>query len=201
MNQVYLYGAGGHAKVVLDILKSNDIIVPEIFDDNPDVKSFMGILVSRGNIHFPLIISIGNNSVRKNIADRFETSVYSPAIRSKEAVISENVMMGEGTVVMQNVVIQSSVIIGKHCIINTKASIDHDCLIHDYVHIAPGVILCGNVEIGEGSFIGAGTTVIPGIKIGKWSVVGAGSVVVKDIPDRVTAFGSPCKTVKFLDSY
>jgi acetyltransferase EpsM len=71
MNQVYLYGAGGHAKVVLDILKSNGIIVPEIFDDNPDVNSFMGIPVSHEGIRFPLLISIGSNSVRKNIAGCF----------------------------------------------------------------------------------------------------------------------------------
>ena len=199
MNQVYLYGAGGHAKVVLDILKSNDIIVPEIFDDNLDINSFLGIPVSHADIHTPLIISIGNNSIRRNIAERFNTSsIYSPAIRSKQAIVSDSVVMGEGTVVMQDTVIQSSAKIGKHCIINTKASIDHDCLIGDYVHIAPGTILCGNVEIGEGSLIGAGTTIIPGIKIGKWTVIGPGSVVVKDIPDGVIAFGSPCKTIKTL---
>ena len=199
MNQVYLYGAGGHAKVILDILKSNGIVVPKIFDDNPNINSFMGIPVSRENIQSPLIISIGNNSVRKTIVERFNSSVYNPAVWSKQAFISDTVAMGEGTVVMQNTVIQSSVRIGKHCIINTKASIDHDCLIEDYVHIAPGVILCGNVEIGEGSLIGAGTTIIPGIKIGKWSIVGAGSVVVKDIPDRVMALGSPCRIVKILE--
>lgn len=198
MNQIYLYGAGGHAKVVLDILKSNGITVAEIFDDNPDVNSFMGIPVSQTDVRNPLIISIGNNSVRKNIASRFATFAYSPAIRSKQAIISESAEIGEGTVVMHNVVIQSSVKIGKHCIINTKASIDHDCIIQDYVHIAPGVILCGNVKIDEGSIIGAGTTIIPGIKVGKWSVIGAGSVVVRDIPDGVLAYGNPCKCKKML---
>jgi acetyltransferase-like isoleucine patch superfamily enzyme len=93
---------------------------------------------------------------------------------------------------MQGAIIQSSVKIGKHSIINTRASIDHDCVIQDYVHIAPGVILCGNVQIGEG----AGTTIMQGIRVGKWSVIGAGSVVLKDIPDHVTAVGSPCKIIK-----
>jgi acetyltransferase EpsM len=69
-------------------------------------------------------------------------------------------------------------------------------LIGDYVHIAPGAILCGNVEVGEGSFIGAGSTIMQGIKIGKWAVIGAGSVVVRDIPDHVTALGSPCRIIK-----
>jgi sugar O-acyltransferase (sialic acid O-acetyltransferase NeuD family) len=196
MNQVYLYGAGGHAKVILDILKSNSIIVPEIFDDNPDINSFMGIPVSCGNIQSPLIISIGNNYIRKTIVESLDSSVYSPAVRPKQAIISGTAVIGEGTVVMQNAVIQSSARIGKHCIINTKASIDHDCLIEDYVHIAPGAILCGNVEIGEGSLIGAGTTIIQGIKIGKWAVIGAGSVVIKDIPGYMFACGNPCKCKK-----
>jgi acetyltransferase-like isoleucine patch superfamily enzyme len=64
------------------------------------------------------------------------------------------------------------------------------------VHIAPGSILCGSVQIGEGSLIGAGSTIIPGVRIGKWTVIGAGSVVTKDIPDHVTAVGSPCKIIK-----
>jgi len=196
MNQVCLYGAGGHAKVILDILKSNDITVLEIFDDNPDIESFMGIPVSHTGVYSPLIISIGNNRVRKTIAEKINQDVFSPFFYDKTAIISSCASIEEGTVVMQGVIIQSSVNIGKHCIINTGVSVDHDCAIQDYVHIAPRCTLCGNVEIGEGSFVGAGTVVIPNIKIGKWSVIGAGSVVTHDIPDNVIAYGSPCKIVK-----
>ena len=196
MDRMYLYGAGGHAKVILDILKSNDITVSEIFDDNPAIESFMGVPVSHTEVCPPLIISIGNNRTRKTIAEKINSDVFSPFVYDKSAIISDCASIEKGTVVMQDAVIQSSARIGKHCIINTKASIDHDCIIGDYVHIAPGTILCGNVEIGEGSLIGAGTTIIPGIKIGKWAVIGAGSVVVKDIPDGVMAYGSPCKIIK-----
>jgi len=70
MNKVFLYGAGGHAKVILDILKSNGISVLEIFDDNPGIESFMGIQVSHGTVRPPLIISIGNNRIRKAIAEK-----------------------------------------------------------------------------------------------------------------------------------
>jgi sugar O-acyltransferase (sialic acid O-acetyltransferase NeuD family) len=197
MREIYLYGAGGHAKVIVDILKSQKIQILGVFDDNPDVKECMGIPVVNHNVQFPLIISIGNNQIRKNIADRLPGVFYTQAI-ADSAIVSKSANIGIGSVIMQGGIIQSSVKIGKHCIINTKASIDHDCIIHDYVHIAPGVVLCGNVEIGEGSFIGAGTTVIQGTKIGKWSVIGAGSVVVKDIPDNVLAYGNPCKCEKTL---
>ena len=192
-NPVYLYGAGGHAKVILDLLKSNDITVSEIFDDNPAIESFMGIPVSHGNICSPLIISIGNNQIRKIIAERIDRDIFSSFQYDKTAIISDCASIEKGTVVMQGAIVQSSVKIGKHCIINTGASIDHDCRIQDYVHIAPGSTLCGNVAVGEGTFIGAGTVVIPNIKIGKWAVIGAGSVVTHDIPDNVVAYGSPCK--------
>jgi sugar O-acyltransferase (sialic acid O-acetyltransferase NeuD family) len=196
VKQIYLYGAGGHAKVILDILKSNRIIVPAIFDDNPDIDTFMGIPVTHTDIQSPLIISIGNNVIRKKIAGQLHNVAFAPAALAMSVTVSDSATLDAGTVVMQGVIIQSSVTIGKHSIINTRASIDHDCIIEDYVHIAPGAILCGNVQIGEGSFIGAGTTIMQGIKIGKWSVIGAGSVVVRDIPDQVTAFGSPCKIIK-----
>jgi len=198
MNSIYLYGAGGHAKVILDILKSNGITVQEIFDDNPAIESFIGIPVAHAGISSPLIISIGNNRMRKEIAERIGNEMFSPFFGDKSAIISDSAAIEKGTVVMQGVIIQSSAKIGKHCIINTGATVDHDCLIQDYVHIAPGSTLCGNVKVGEGSFIGAGTVVIPNIRIGKWSVIGAGSVVIRDIPDNVVAYGSPCKTVKKL---
>jgi len=192
-NLVYLYGAGGHAKVILDILKSNDVTVLEIFDDNPAIESFMGIPVSHSKVCSPLIISIGNNRIRKIIAEKINQDIFSLYQHDKTAIISDYASIDKGTVIMQGAIVQSSVKIGKHCIINTGASIDHDCLIQDYVHIAPRCTLCGNVTVGEGSFIGAGTVVIPNIVIGKWVVIGAGSVVTHDIPDNVVAYGSPCK--------
>lgn len=193
LKNIALYGAGGHAKVIIDILKSNEINVSEIYDDNTEINSFLGIPVYQKDIRFPLIISIGNNITRKKVAEKLQNVTYSPAVCAKTAIISDNSELHEGTVVMQGAVIQHSAKIGKHCIINTGASIDHDCQIGDFVHIAPHSTLCGNVEVGEGAFIGAGATVIPNIKIGKWAVIGAGSVVVNDIPDGILAFGNPCK--------
>ena len=81
-------------------------------------------------------------------------------------------------------------------IINTKASIDHDCIIEDFVHISPGAILCGNVQVGELSWIGAGSVIIQGIKIGKNVIIGAGTVVIHDVPDNVTIVGNPGKIIK-----
>ena len=192
---MYLYGASGHAKVIIDILRANQIEINGLVDDNPNVQELLGISVlhqSNGLSHF--IISIGNNQIRKTIAEQLKTS-FGKAIHPS-AIISPNSLIDEGTVVMQGAIVQSCATIGKHCIINTGASVDHECVIEDYVHISPHATLCGNVHVGEGSWVAAGSVVLPGVKIGKWSVIGAGSVVAKDIPDGVLAVGNRCRVLK-----
>lgn len=192
---MYLYGASGHAKVIIDILRAIYEPVEALFDDNEQLHHLLNYPVLRSSeVCGPLIISIGNNSIRKKIAVGLEVefgNAFHPS-----AIISEEAKIDVGTVVMQGAIIQSGVRIGKHCIINTGASVDHECLLNDFVHISPHCTLCGNVQVGEGTWIGAGTTIIPGVKVGKWSVIGAGSVVTKDIPDNVLAVGNRCKVIK-----
>jgi sugar O-acyltransferase (sialic acid O-acetyltransferase NeuD family) len=186
---MYLYGAGGHAKVILDILLDNRVPVEGLYDDDPSVNELLGYRVSRpGDVRGPLIVSVGSNALRKRVAGSLAVS-FGTAIHSS-AILSGRVTIGEGTVVMQGAIVQSCAVIGCHCILNTGSSIDHDCRVEDHVHVSPRVTLCGNVFVGEGSWIGAGSTVLPGVKIGRWSVIGAGSVVTRDIPDRVLAFGN-----------
>lgn len=195
---MFLYGAGGHAKVIMDILKAEGKQVEALIDDNEGVDELMGVKVLH-NVNCeisPLIVSIGNNCIRRLIAEKVD-AVFGMAVHPS-AIVSGSARVDVGTVVMQGVIIQACVQIGRHCIINTGASIDHECVIDDFVHISPRVTLCGNVHVGEGTWIGAGTVVIPGVKIGKWTVIGAGSVVDKDIPDGVLALGNRCEIVKIL---
>lgn len=201
---MYLLGASGHAKVIIDSLKASGKKISGLFDDNPEVKELLGYNVfgpfdpiRLGDEEF--IISIGLNHIRKKIVEKLPDEIrYGNAIHPS-AIISDHASFGEGTVVMQGAVIQSSVSIGKHCIINTTASVDHDCLLEDYVHISPNATLCGAVSVGEGSQVGAGAVVIPGIKIGKWSLVAAGAVVMKDVPDNVLVLGNPARVVKRIN--
>lgn len=194
---MYLYGASGHAKVIIDIIKAQGGVVEGLVDDNSGLKELRGIPVLHDVFGLsPFIISIGNCKIRKMIAERlaceFATAIHPSAIISPAATI------GEGTVVMQGAIIQTEVQIGKHCIINTKASIDHECVIGDYVHIAPGCTISGDVHVGEGTWIGVGTTIIQGVHVGKNCFIGAGSVIVKDIPDNCKAYGVPCKIVETI---
>lgn len=194
-----LYGGSGHAKVVIDCLLANNLPVQGIFDDNPDLTSLLNVPVigSYKQAHLPLeelIISIGNNAIRKKVAQSishpFGKVIHPSALLSTFAVVED------GSVIFQNSVIQAGTCIGRHCIINTSASVDHDCLMEDYVHVSPNATLSGNVKVGEGTHIGVGATIIQGITIGKWCTVGAGAVVIRDVPDYATVVGVPAKVIK-----
>jgi sugar O-acyltransferase (sialic acid O-acetyltransferase NeuD family) len=200
-----IYGASGHAKVIIDCLQSNDQQVKAIFDDNPTVKKLLDYEVEH---HYApglypgelLIIAIGNNQIRKKIAEKVADSNPPPkALCHTTSIISGNVQMGKGVVVLHNSVIQSSTQLGNHVIVNTGATVDHDCKLADFVHIAPNATLCGGVSVGEGTLIGAGSVVIPTVKIGAWSVIGAGAVVKEDIPDYSMVVGNPGRIVKRFD--
>lgn len=196
MQKIFLYGASGHAKVVIDILDSIGEKPMCLFDDNHNVSELNGYKVQPFDSissEDALIITIGNNKIRKKIAERFNTD-YKSAVHY-DSVISKTSSIGKGTVIMAGVVVNAGAEIGAHCIINTNASVDHDCLLEDYVHLSPNVALCGNVTIGEGTHVGAGSVIIPGITIGKWCTIGAGSVVVKNIPDYCKAYGNPCRVI------
>lgn len=192
---MYLYGASGHAKVIIDILNDSGIPVNGLIDDNESLESLMGYPVVHGLTDLsPVIVSIGNNPIRKKVVGKL-TGTFGKAIHPT-AILSPHATVGEGSVVMQGAIVQSGTTIGNHCIINTGASVDHECVIEDFVHVSPHACLCGGVTVGEGTHIGAGATVIPGIKIGRWSVIGAGSVVIRDVPDGVTVAGNPARLIR-----
>ena len=199
--KVILYGASGHAKVISSIIEAMGRFLDIIFDDDEKIINLDKYRVLTGydkkyNPNIPVIISIGNNKIRKKISEKI--SHPSTILIHPSSIIDIKVKIEYGSVIFHNAIIQRDTVIGKHCIINTNASIDHDCIINDFVHISPSATLCGNVSIGDGSHIGAGATIIPNINIGKWCVIGAGSVITKDVPDYSLVVGVPGKIIKNL---
>ncbi|MGV6845134.1 MAG: acetyltransferase [Lutibacter sp.] len=198
---MYLYGASGHAKVIIDIIKSSsNLKIDGIFDDNENLKQLLGIPVRKiqNLTHLKnksFIISIGDNLIRKKIVEMLQSN-FEKAVHNS-AIISANALVGEGTVVMPKVVINSGAKIGNHCILNSASVIEHDCELGDYVHISPNAAIAGNVKIGEGSHIGIGANIIQGVTIGKWVTVGAGAVVINDVPDGQKIVGIPAKPIKY----
>ena len=195
---INIYGASGHAKVVIDIITSNDNInVGHVFDDNDKLKSISNYTIQSPSnyelmIKNPIVIAIGNNKIRKEIVENKQVQV-AEAISHISAIISKLTSIGKGTVIMPNAVINADATIGTHCIINTAAVVEHDVVIGNYVHISPNATVTGGVKIGEGTHVGAGAVILPNLTIGKWVTIGAGAVVTKNVPDYSTVIGNPAK--------
>lgn len=204
MKEIIIIGAGGHAKVIIDIIhqrqkKINDnLSIKGILDDNfseNEKKDLFGIpIIGKVNkvlelsSKFYYIIAIGNNNVRKKIYENYKEIKYITLIHPK-AIIGENVNIGFGTVLMAGSIVNSYTKIGKHCIVNTGSIIEHDNVIEDYVHISPNATLCGNVLVKTETWIGAGATVIQGVQIGEKSIIGANVVVLKEILNNCIYIG------------
>jgi acetyltransferase EpsM len=195
---IILFGASGHCKVIIDIFTSNSMLINYILDDNCEITSILNKKVTHSSnyqlqVNDEVILSIGNNSVRKKLANQFNVK-FIKAIHPK-AIVSSFSKIDIGTVIMAGAIINPAAVIGQHCIINSAAIIEHDCIIEDFVHISPNASLAGGVKVGEGTQIGIGATVIQGITIGKWCVIGAGAVIIKDIPDNTTVVGNPGRII------
>lgn len=193
-----IYGAGGHAKVVLSILAASGEQTDGIFDDNwkEGALSRHKILGHYDAKILPderLVIAIGNNRDRKRISTKIFHSfgkVIHPA-----ALVDESVKVGAGIVVVHKAVVQAGCELGNHVIINTAAIVDHECVLANFVHIGPGATLCGGVRVGDCTLVGAGSVLLPQVRIGKECVIGAGSVVIGDVPDYAIVAGNPARII------
>ena len=207
--KVLLFGAGGHAQVVADVLRAQQHAGEQIcfagyVDDRADeLRATLGEDV-QGTIaewpsaeHDAVIVAIGDNSTRRTLFGRAKKRNACLAIaRHPASTIAPDVRVGLGSMVCGGVVINTRTVIGANTIINTAASVDHHCVIGDHVHIAPGVRLGGDVTVGEGALVGIGAVVLPGKTIGAWAIVGAGAVVIDDVPPATTVVGVPAKPVR-----
>jgi len=209
MEKMVIWGAGGHAMVVADIicLQGEYQIIGYLDNINPHRQHtfFLGTEILGGEEQLDLlrgqgithiIIGFGNCEARLKAAKTASTKGFQlvTAIHPG-AIIASGVMIGVGSVIAAGAVINSRCHIGENVIINTSASVDHECIIGDGAHISPGVHLAGKVTVGKGTWIGIGACVIDLISIGSASLIGAGAVIVNDIPDKVVAYGNPA-TVK-----
>jgi sugar O-acyltransferase (sialic acid O-acetyltransferase NeuD family) len=203
--RLVLLGAGGHARVVAALAGALGVEVVAVFDDDPARRgaTFGGITIE-GPLPVALdagllascqaIIAVGANAARAAIVRR--AALPWSTLVHPFAWVDPAASLGAGTVVFAGAVVQPGASLGAHVILNTAATVDHDCVLGDFVHLAPGVHLAGEVRVGEGALVGIGASVLPGRVIGAWARVGAGAVVVEDVPAGATVVGVPARVLE-----
>ncbi|VWB45755.1 acetyltransferase [Burkholderia lata] len=191
-NSVIVLGGGGHAKVVIEILRSTGYDVSYCIAASDDVPYCVGVPVLCGDHHLSRLLDaghsklfpgIGSNAVRGRAAEQALKLGYELVNAvSPMASISPSSIIGKGVAIMGGVIVNAESRIEDLAIINTGATVDHDCHVGFSAHVAPQCALAGNVKVGDFAFLGIGTKVIPEIVIGENALVGAGSIIIRDVP-------------------
>ena len=198
-----IVGASGHGKVIADIAEQLGFIV-NFYDDAYPSKTYIehwpihgtcADLIALNNTSTAssdVVVAIGNNDIRQQKIQLLQQNNFNLiTLIHPTAVISQYATIAQGSVVFAGAIINAFANIGIGCIVNTSAIIEHDCAIGDFTHICPNTALAGGVIIGSKSWVGIGSQIKQLIVIGDNCMIGAGSTVIKNIPDNVTAFGSP----------
>lgn len=207
MKSAVVIGAGGHAKVVIDILREcAGISVAGCVSRDPAGGVVNGVSILGGDALLPQMpgegvtcafVALGDNRLRLRMV-HYVISLGFELLNavSVHAVVSPSVRVGAGTAIMPGAIVNADARIGDGVVINTGATVDHDCFLADGCHIGPGANLAGCVHVESGAFIGTGACVIPGVRIGAWSVVGAGAAVVSDVAEDSVCAGVPARVIR-----
>ena len=212
--RVLILGAGGHGRVVLDILlQAGEHQVVAFLDNNADIhgRRVDGIPVLGSVDELAalapqhgcdgVVVAIGDNGVRRGAARQVDAlgldlinAIHPSATLAHNATIGRNVVIAAGVVICAHCQIGDSVILNTGCII------DYQTMIGEGSHICPGVRIAGRVKVEPGTFVGIGATVIPKVTLGCESIIGAGSVVIEDVAALATVVGVPARSVKLASA-
>ncbi len=202
---IVIWGSSGHAKVLASLANAAGYRVVGFIEENPKESKYLGLPI--GSLenwehvsHF--VVGIGNPKWRKlkhqqlKRAGKSLTTLIHPS-----AVVEKSASVGKGSVVLAGAIVGAGAHVGEGCILNHASTVDHDCIVQDFAHICPGVNLAGDILIGEGAWIGIGSSIIQGLKIGAWTTVGAGSVVIRSLEANKTYAGVPAKLIRSAEYY
>jgi sugar O-acyltransferase, sialic acid O-acetyltransferase NeuD family len=204
MHKYYIYGAGGHAKVVASCIRLSGNEIAGFVEDSPSACRFLGMPVLTPE-ELPetcaVILAFGNCRRRLELSELLHNGKRTfPSVIHPSAQIASDVQIGEGCYIGALANIDPGCRIGDFCIINNSAIVCHDSKLDSGCHICPGTAIAGGVHIGARAWIGLGSRVIEGKSIGADALVGAGSVVVSSIPESSLAYGLPARVIKKMES-
>lgn len=203
---IIIIGAGGHAKVCIEILRGMGERVAVCVGEATSGSHCLDVPVVPGNEHlerlrgegyYRAFVAIGANAVRARLIRLVREHGFElvNAI-SPHAVVSPSVRLGAGIAIMAGAVVNAETVLDDGVIVNTGATVDHDGRIGRCAHIAPQCALAGNVTVGEEAFLGIGTRAIPGIVVGARATVGAGAVLIRAVEPDTKVVGVPAAPVQ-----
>lgn len=214
MKQLHVFGAGGHAREILQLLRDlRDDDLPGVHRQpscilvdrgyaGPEALNGLPLLIGEAAWPSPaeaaIVVAIGASSARAAIVRRLVAHGYAyfPTLVHPRAWVAPSARLGEGCIVFAGALINADVTLHAHVHVNLGCSVSHDSVLHDFVTLAPGVRVCGNGIAQEMTDVGAGAVLIPHARVGAGSIVGAGSVVTGEIPAGVTAVGVPARVLQ-----
>ena len=199
---VYVLGAGGHARSVLNLLRLKGYRVRGFFDDTSrsSDETIAGIPVLGKIKDVPprgaLVLATGNNPLREGWLKEFGARVLKIDLVHPSAIIEQDVSRGGSNQVMANAYINSFAKVGSNNILNTRCVLEHEAVLGNSSHIAVGAVVCGRSVIGDRCLIGAGAVVIDRITVCNDVTIGAGAVVIDHIKSPGTYVGNPARKIK-----
>ncbi len=195
-----IYGAGGHAKSVMEIVRQLDeYAIAGIVDDNPQLtgKRVLGLPVLGTRAALPALSGSGvrlaangvggilDINVRVRVFELLQAAGFTfPALVHPRATVEPSAQVGEGVQVFANAYVGAEAELAPRCMVNTNAVVSHDCVVGAYTHIAPGALLAGHVHVGERTLVGMGVTTAIGVRIGSGVRIGNGAILLADVPDK-----------------
>lgn len=205
--RLVIVGAGGHAKVVLELLRAlGSVDIVGLIDPQPATASVLGVPVLGGDALLPVLrregveaafVALGSNRLRQRIGAELAAFGYAlPAAVHPSAMVSPSASIGSGVAVMARAVVGTETRVLDLAVVNSGAVLDHDNLLGEAAHVAPGCALAGTVMVGARSLVGIGSSVRPGIRIGADVTIGAGSAVVADVADGMRVGGVPARPLR-----
>lgn len=206
-----ILGAGGFARETLDVVDAINAVSPtwdmlgfivdqqygkpgDVINDKPILGGFEWI---EAHADTYVICGVGAPEHRfKMIRRLMNLPIKYATLVHPNAVITRWLNLGVGVIITAGCILTNQIRIGNHVHINLDCTIGHDAVLEDFVTIAPGAHISGNVHLREGVYVGTGANLIEKKTVGAWSIIGAGSTVVKDIPPNTTAVGVPALVTK-----
>lgn len=142
--------------------------------------------------------AIGNAKTRKKLIQKAMANekLYYPNLIDPSVIMSPRVQLGKGNIICASAILTMNIDVCDFNLICNRCIVGHDNKMDSYNTLYPGVILSGNVQLGQIVEIGTGSQVIQGINICDNVIIGAGGAVVKNLEKEGTYVGVPLRHVE-----